>query len=86
VPKLSSTERNSLPARQFAFPEQRKAPLENATHVRAAVARFKQVQGASDAQRDEAWRRIEAAAALYGVTLHEAGWHELWVHGTETPP
>jgi phosphoribosylanthranilate isomerase len=75
--KLSSTERSSLPARQFAFPTQRKVPVENAAHVRNAVARFKQVQGVSDAQRGDAWRRIEAAATLYGVKLNETGWREL---------
>ena len=69
---LPTQERNALPARQFAFPAQRKEPLENASHVRNAVARFGQVQGVSDDERDAAWRRIEAAARLYGVVLHEA--------------
>jgi len=77
MPKLSTQERNALPARQFAFPVQRKEPLENASHVRNAVARFDQVQGVSDDERDAAWRRIEAAATLYGVELHEADWREL---------
>ena len=77
MPKLSSQERNAMPARQFAFPAQRKEPLENASHVRNAVARFEQVQGVSDDERDAAWRRIEAAATLYGVELHESGWREL---------
>jgi len=77
MPKLSSKERNAMPARQFAFPAQRKEPLENASHVRDAIARFDQVQDVSDAQRDEAWRRIEAAASLYGVEVHEADWREL---------
>ncbi len=78
MPKLSTQERNALPARQFAFPAQRKEPLENASHVRNAIARFDQVQGVSDDERDAAWRRIEAAASLYGVELHEAGWRELF--------
>ena len=76
MPKLSAQERNALPARQFAFPAQRKEPLENASHVRNAIARFDQVQGVSDEERDPAWQRIEAAAALYGVELHEAGRRE----------
>ena len=75
--KLSTQERNALPARQFAFPTQRKEPLENASHVRNAIARFDQVQGVSDDERDAAWQRIVAAAALYGVELHQAGWREL---------
>jgi phosphoribosylanthranilate isomerase len=74
---LTTPERNALPARQFAFPAQRKEPLENASHVRNAVARFDQVQGVSDDERDAAWRRIEMAAKLHGVQLHEAGWREL---------
>ena len=77
MPKLSTQERNALPVRQFAFPAQRKEPLENAGHVRNAVARFNQVQGVSDAERDKAWRRIKAAAKRFGVELHEAGWREL---------
>ena len=77
MPKRSTQERNALPARQFAFPTQRKEPLENASHVRNAIARFDQVQGVSDDERDAAWQRIVAAAALYGVQLHEAGWREL---------
>ena len=84
MPKLSSQERNALPARKFAFPKQRKEPLENASHVRNAIARFDQVQDVSDAERDEVWRRIEAAASLYGVELHEAGWRELVVRRAAT--
>lgn len=78
MPKLSAQERNAMPARQFAFPAERKEPLENASHVRNAVARFDQVKGVSDEERDLAWSRIEAAAARYGVVLHEAGWRELF--------
>jgi len=75
--KLDARERNAIPTRQFAFPLQRKEPLENASHVRNAVARFDQVTDVSDAERDEAWRRIEAAANLYGVVLHASSWREL---------
>jgi len=57
---------------------QRKEPLENASHVRNAVARFDQVQGVSMTERDQAWQRIKVAAKLYGVVLHEASWHELF--------
>ena len=84
--KLSSSERNALTACQFAFPAQRKEPLENASHVRNAVARFDQVQDVSDAERDAAWQRIEAAAKLYGVELHEAGWRDLGARHAGSPP
>lgn len=83
---LSSQERSDMAERQFAFPAQRKEPLENASHVRNAVARFNQVQGVSDEERDEAWRRIEAAAKLHGVALKETGWHELFARHSLTRP
>ncbi len=75
--KLDSEERDRLPSREFAFPKQRKEPIEDAAHVRAAVARFMQVQGVTEAERDEAWKRIEAAAKRFGVELHERDWREL---------
>ena len=75
--KLTTKARAAISDAQFAFPIQRKEPLENASHVRSAIARFSQVQGVSDAERDEAWRHIEAAARRYGVQLHETGWREL---------
>lgn len=75
--KMSSQERNALPGGSFAFPAQRKEPLANASHVRDAVARFDQVKDVSDAERDAAWLRIEAAARLYGVSLTEVDWREL---------
>ena len=75
--KLTTKERDALPAAQFAFPAQRKEPLENAAHVRNAIARFDQVQGVSDAERDAAWRRIQIAAERYGVEVHESSWREL---------
>jgi hypothetical protein len=77
VSKLDQSERDHLGARQFAFPKQRKEPLENASHVRNAVARFDQVEGVTDAERDDAWRRIEAAAKKFDVTLEERSWRDL---------
>ena len=76
--KLSTQERNDMPAREFAFAAQRKEPLEDANHVRNAIARFDQVQGVTDEERDKAWRRIKAAARRFGVELHETGWRELF--------
>ena len=43
--KLNEAARDRIPATKFAFPKQRKEPLENASHVRNAAARFDQVQG-----------------------------------------
>ncbi|WP_043833277.1 DUF6582 domain-containing protein [Muricoccus aerilatus] len=75
--KLGSENRDDLSARQFAFPKQRKEPLEDARHVRNAVARFNQVQGVTDDERDEAWTRIKTAAKKFDVELHEGSWREL---------
>ena len=75
--KLDQEGRDGMEAGTFAFPRQRKEPLEDAGHVRNAVARFNQVEGVSDVERDEAWARIQAAAASFGVVIHECSWREL---------
>ncbi|MBW4049563.1 MAG: hypothetical protein HIU89_17090 [Proteobacteria bacterium] len=75
--KLDAEKRDDLAKSHFAFPGQRKEPLEDAAHVRNAVARFNQVEGASAHEKDEAWKRIRAAARKYGVELSEKSWHEL---------
>lgn len=75
--KLDTEERNDLSTGNFAFPKQRKEPLEDASHVRNAIARFDQVEGVSDEERDEAWKRIKAAAKKHGVEVHEESWREL---------
>jgi hypothetical protein len=69
--------RDNLPDSAFAFPEQRKEPLNDASHVRNAIARFDQVEGVSDADRDKAWKRIRAAAKRHGVEVGESSWREL---------
>jgi hypothetical protein len=75
--KLDQEDRDDLPKREFAFPKQRKEPLEDAAHVRNAIARFNQVKDVSDDERDEAWQRITAAARKFGVEVAEGGWREL---------
>lgn len=75
--KLDAEKRDDLSKSHFAFPGRRKEPLEDAAHVRNAVARFNQVEGASAEEKDEAWKRIQAAAKKYGVELSEKSWHEL---------
>ena len=74
---LSTAEQNRLPASKFAFPKQRKEPLVDAAHVRNAVARFDQVKGVTDAERDRAWRRIRDAARRHDVEIRERGWRPL---------
>ena len=75
--ELNEAQRDRLEEDQFAFPKERMEPLNNASHVRNAVARFNQVEGVSDSERDEAWRRIEKAARKFGVELSEKSWREL---------
>ena len=75
--KLKTDDRDNLAKGSFAFPEQRKEPLENASHVRNAVARFNQVKDVSDDERDAAWKRIKAAAKKHGVDIQEKSWREI---------
>ena len=75
--RLDQEDRDNLGGPQYAFPKERKEPLEDARHVRNAVARFNQVKGVSDAERDAAWDRIQAAAKKFGVKLEERSWREL---------
>jgi hypothetical protein len=77
-----ATERHKdqLADSEFAFPRERKEPLTDARHVRNAIARFDQVEGVSDAERDQAWQRILAAAKRYDVQVSESSWRDL-AHG-----
>ena len=75
--KLDTARRDAVPAKQFAFEKQRKEPLENATHVRNAIARFNQVKDVTDDERDKAWGHIRAAARTYGVEMGEGSWREV---------
>jgi len=75
--ELDAKDREELKDSQYAFPKERKEPLNDADHVRNAMARFDQVKGVSDAERDEAWKRIKKAADKYGVEVHEKSWREL---------
>jgi hypothetical protein len=75
--KLSTKGRDKMADRSFAFPTQRKEPLENESHVRNAMARFNQVTGVTDEERDGAWKRIVVAAKRFGLEVHESGWREL---------
>jgi hypothetical protein len=75
--ELSEKQRDKLDDDKFAFPEQRKEPIENASHVRNAIARFKQVEGVSDDDRDAAWKRIKKAAKKYDVEVNEQSWRDI---------
>ena len=78
---LSTAQQNDLPDSQFAFPKERKEPLVDAKHVRNAIARFDQVEGVTDAERDRAWKRIRAAAKRYEVEIEADDWRDLFKGG-----
>ena len=75
--ELDAKDRDELKDSQYAFPKERKEPLNDADHVRNAIARFDQVKGVSDDERDEAWKRIKKAADKHCVEVHEKSWREL---------
>jgi hypothetical protein len=75
--ELTEGARDDLPKSVFAFPEQRKEPLTDASHVRNAIARFDQVKEVSDSDRELAFANIKKAAAHYDVEVAEKSWKDL---------
>src|ERR1051325_6944140 len=75
--ELDTDKREDLPDSVFAFPKKRKEPLTDASHVRNAVARFDQVKGVSDEEREQAFANIKKAAKHYGIDLEEKDWRDL---------
>lgn len=78
---LSTAEENRLDEDEFAFPDQRKEPISDATHVRNAIARFDQVEGVTDVERDAAWRRIKRAAKRFDIEVEADDWREFFEGG-----
>jgi hypothetical protein len=76
-PGMSNAAKDRLPDQQFAFAKQRTEPLVDARHVRNAIARFDQVEGVTDKERDQAWRRILRAAKKFDVEAGESDWRGL---------
>jgi len=74
---MSTADKDKLADQEFVFPAERKEPLMDARHVRNAIARFYQVEGVSDAERDKAWKRILTAARRHDVEVSEADWRDL---------
>lgn len=74
---LNSHDRDELPESVYAFPTQRKEPLTDAAHVRNALARFDQVHGVTDAERDQAFANIKKAAQHFGIEVEEKSWRDL---------
>jgi hypothetical protein len=82
--KLTQQKRDSISDDKFAFPKEEKEPLNDAAHVRNAIARFNQVEGVTDEERDAAWKRIRSAAKKFGVNVDETDWRELSHGGKKT--
>jgi hypothetical protein len=75
--ELDTQDRKELPDSVYAFPEQRKEPLTDASHVRNALARFDQVQDVNDDDRELAFANIKKAAKHYDVEVEEERWQDL---------
>ena len=82
---LSTAEEDRLPDSEFAFPKERKEPINDAAHVRNAIARFDQVEDVTDEERDEAWQRIQKAAEKYGIHMGEDNWREVFTRHPDEP-
>jgi class 3 adenylate cyclase len=70
VPTLSATARAHLPDSLFAYIDsqgRRRLPINDASHVRNALARFDQVDFEDDAARERARERLLRAAKKYGI-------------------
>jgi hypothetical protein len=75
--ELDAADRNAMTDSEYAFPRLRKEPLNDASHVRNAIARFDQVRDATDQERDEAFERIQRAARRFDVEMTETRWQDL---------
>ena len=68
--KLTAAKKERLPDSQYACPIDRKLPINDAAHVRNAMARFDQVIS-DECHPEAARRRILAAAKKFGVDVKE---------------
>ncbi|HVP93568.1 MAG TPA: DUF6582 domain-containing protein [Methanoregulaceae archaeon] len=75
--RLDAAEKNALPDSAFAFPRLRKEPMTDASHVINAMARFDQIEGVTDSDRDVAFANIQKAARYFGIKMKETDWHQL---------
>ena len=75
--RLDAAQKNALPDSAFAFPSLRKEPMTDVSHVRNAIARFDQVEDATDGERDVAFANIQKAAGYFGISMREKDWHQL---------
>jgi hypothetical protein len=74
--RLSTADKNMLPISAFAFPAARKEPMTNPKHVRDAMARFNQVEGVTEAEKDLAFSNLQKAAKHFNIEMNETNWHQ----------
>jgi len=74
--RLTPADKKVLPDSAFAFPAARKEPITGPTHVRDAMARFNQVEGVTEAEKDLAFSNIEKAAKHFDIQMKETNWHQ----------
>jgi class 3 adenylate cyclase len=70
MPKLEASKRARLPDSSFAYVDSngnRRLPINDAAHVKNALARFNQVSFESDAAREKARKRLLNAAKKFGI-------------------
>ena len=70
MPPLDATSRARLPDSAFAYIDsqgRRRLPINDASHVRNALARFDQTGFEDDAARERARQRLLRAAKRYGL-------------------
>ena len=53
--------------------------MTDASHVQNALARFNQVKGVTDEDRDQAFANIKKAAKHFKVDMEEKTWKELGI-------
>ena len=74
MPELDTRDRERLRDSQFAYIDRKGGehlPINDASHVRNAAARFNQTEFESKAAKERARRRILSAAERYGIEIDE---------------
>ena len=79
---LSTEDRKDIPGDEYAFPKERKEPLNDESHVRNAIARFDQVKGVSPEEKKTAFGKLKKAAKKFGVKMTPTSASSLAKKGT----
>jgi hypothetical protein len=74
MPELDAEDRDNLRSNQFAYVDSdggEHLPINDASHVRNAMARFNQTDFESEAAKERARKKILAAARRYDIEVDE---------------